>query len=262
MNIAVCIKQVPETTEVKINPETNTLIREGVDSIINPFDMYALEQALRLRDAQGGKVIVVTMGPPQAGQALKECVEYGADDIYLVSDRAFAGSDTWATSYTLAAALRKIGDIDVIICGKQAIDGDTAQVGPGIAEFLDWAFVGYVRKATATAEGTLTIERSSDYGHDVLECPTPVVLTVLKEIGEPRMPTLKGKMKARKIAVTALSAADLELDAADLGLNGSPTVVSRIFSPPRKEGNVEMLTGAPENIAETLHSRLKEAMII
>ncbi len=262
MNIVVCIKQVPETTDVKINPETNTLIREGVASVVNPFDMYALEQGLRLRDAYGGKVTVLTMGPPQAEVALKSCVELGADEIYLVSDRAFAGSDTWATGITLAAAIRKLGDVDVVLCGKQAIDGDTAQVGPGIAEFMEWNFVGYVSKVTGFADGAIQLERASDYGHDVLECPTPAVLTVLKEIGEPRMPSLKGKMKAKKAQAVMLTAAELGLDGADIGLAGSPTVVSKIFSPPKRDGEAEMLTGEPEDIAAKLHSRLKEALII
>ncbi|MCX7043916.1 MAG: electron transfer flavoprotein subunit beta/FixA family protein [Candidatus Sumerlaeota bacterium] len=265
MNIVVCIKQVPETTDVKINPETNTLIREGVASIVNPFDMYALEQALRIRDAVGGKVIVVTMGPPQAEVALKECVEIGADDIYLVSDRAFAGSDTWATGWTMAAAIRKINEkdkVDLIICGKQAIDGDTAQVGPGISEYLDWAFVGYVNKVVETKADKIILHRASDYGHDVIEAPLPAVLTVLKEIGEPRMPTLKGKMKAKKTAPIKLTIADLGIDKNDTGLAGSPTVVSKIFSPPKRSGHCKYLSGAPENAANELHRGLKEAMII
>jgi len=265
MNILVCIKQVPETTDVKINPETNTLVREGVASIVNPFDMYAVEQALKLRDQYGGKVHVITMGPPQAEQALKETVELGADEIHHVCDRAFAGSDTWATGWTLAAAIRKIGEpepIDLVICGKQAIDGDTAQVGPGVAEFLDWPFIGYIRKVCEFKDGRLRVERASDFGHDVLETPLPAVITVLKEIGEPRLPSLKGKMRAKKIKAPMLTAAALGLQDKDLGLKGSPTVVSKIFSPPKRESHAEFLSGTPEQIADQLHGRLKEAMIL
>src|SRR3989338_5885623 len=146
MNIIVCIKQVPETTEVRINPETNTLVREGVKSIINPFDMYAIEEAVRLKEKLGGKATVITMGPPQAEGALREAISMGIDDAILICDRAFAGSDTWATSYTLSKAIEKIGDYSLIICGKQAADGDTAQVGPGIAAHLDLPQVTYVKK--------------------------------------------------------------------------------------------------------------------
>ena len=262
MNILVCIKQVPETTDVKINPETNTLIREGVDSIVNPFDMYAIEMALRLRDAHGGKITVLSMGPPQAETALKTCVELGADDIYLVCDRAIAGSDTWATGCALSAAIKHIGNIDLVLCGKQAIDGDTAQVAAGIAEFLDWAYVGYVSSIEDVVDGVVHLHWATDYGHDKLECPTPAVMTILKEIGEPRLPSLKGKMKAKKAKAIMLTAADLNLDENDIGLKGSPTVVEKIFSPPQREGTAIVLEGEPADIAADLHTRLKEGMLI
>src|SRR5512135_343714 len=158
MNIIVLVKQVPDASEVKINRETNTLIRDGVPSIINPYDMYALEEALRLREKHGGKVTALTMGPPQAAEALKEAVSLGVDDVVLISDRSFAGADTWATSYTLAKGIGKIGGFDLVIAGKQAIDGDTAQVGPETAEMLGVPFVAYIRKIEKVENGKMTAE--------------------------------------------------------------------------------------------------------
>ena len=195
MDIIVCIKQVPDTTDVRIDPMTNTLIREGVQSIINPFDMYAIEEGIQLKERFGGNVIVVTMGPPQAEAALREAISLGADEGILVSDRAFAGSDTWATSYTLAAAIKKIGGFDLIICGKQASDGDTAQVGPGIAAHLDLPQVTYVKKVENIDEKHAKVERMTEEGYEVVETPLPCLLTVVKEINEPRLPSLKGMMR-------------------------------------------------------------------
>ena len=185
MNIIVCIKQVPETTEVRINPETNTLMREGVKSIINPFDMYAIEEGVRLKEKFGGKVTVLTMGPPQAETALKEAISPGADDAVLLSDRAFAGSDTWATSYTLAAGVRKLKEYDLIICGKQASDGDTAQVGPGIATHLDIPQVTYVKKIEEVKDKVIKVERMTEEGYEIIESRLPLLITVVKEINTP-----------------------------------------------------------------------------
>src|SRR3989338_6162967 len=165
MNIIVCIKQVPETTEVRINPETNTLVREGVKSIINPFDMYAIEEAVRLKEKLGGKATVITMGPPQAEAALREAISMGVDEGILICDRAFAGSDTWATSYTLSAAIKKIGSFDLILCGKQASDGDTAQVGPGISTHLDIPQVTYVKKIEEVTDKSMRVERLMEEGY-------------------------------------------------------------------------------------------------
>ena len=231
MNIIVCIKQVPETTNVKINPETNTLIRSGTKGIINPFDMYAIEEGLRIREKLGGKVTVLTMGPPQAEEALREAVSYGVDDGLLLSDRAFAGADTWATSLTLARAIRKMGGFDLIICGKQAIDGDTAQVGPGIAENLDIPFVAFVRKIQEISADSVRLERMMDDGYDVLEIGLPALLTVVKEINEPRVPSLKGKMRAKKIDLPVWGISDLGVSEEDVGLRGSTTQVIKIFTP-------------------------------
>ncbi len=260
MDIIVCIKQVPETTEVKINPETNTLVREGVPSIVNPFDENAIEAALKLKEKHGGKVTAITMGPPQAAEALKTCIAMGVDEVYLVSDRAFAGSDTWATSYTLAQAIKKIGNFDLIICGKQAIDGDTAQVGPGIAEWLNLPQVTFAVKIEVENK-TAKIERLLEEVNEVVECPLPAVLTVVKQINEPRMPSLRGMMKAKKAEVKTLKAAELNADAKNLGLDGSPTQVVKIFTPPPKGGG-EKLEGEPQEIIDKLVSKIKERKII
>lgn len=260
MHVVVCIKQVPDTTDVKINPETNTLIRAGVASVVNPFDMYAIEAALRIKEKLGGKVTALTMGPPQADAVLRDAISMGADEGILVSDRAFAGSDTWATSYTLASAIRKIGNVGVIICGKQASDGDTAQVGPGIATHLDLPQVTYVRKIDEIAEDHVLAERMLDEGSEVINCPVPCVLTVVKELNEPRLPSLRGKMAAKKAQIIQWTANDLGCDPKGLGLDGSPTKVVRIFTPPPRGGGT-MLTGEAEEVVRTLVDKIKDAVI-
>ncbi len=260
MHFVVCIKQVPDTHDVKINPETNTLMREGVESIINPFDMYAIEEALRLRDRLGGTVTALSMGPPQAESALREAIAMGVNQGILVSDRAFAGSDTWATSYTLAKALQKIGDFKVILFGKQASDGDTAQVGPGVATHLDLPQITYVRKIEEIDEHRIVAERLLETGFEAIESPLPCVLTVVKEINEPRLPSLKGKMAARKAEIVRWGAEDIGADPEKLGLKGSPTKVVRIFTPSAREGG-EMIEGDPDEIARKLAGKLKDIII-
>ncbi len=257
MNIIVCIKQVPETTEVRINPETNTLIRDGVKSIINPFDMYAIEEAVRLKERFGGKVSVLTMGPPQAENALREAVSMGADECFLVCDRAFAGSDTWATSYTLSGAIRKIGAFDLIICGKQASDGDTAQVGPGIATHLDLPQVTYVKKIEEADGKSMRVERMLEEGFEVIETPLPALITVVKEINEPRIPSLKGMMRAKSAKITMLGQKELDLDTVKIGLCGSPTQVVKIFTPPQRQGG-QMLQGETAEVAKQLVALIKD----
>ncbi len=261
MNIVVCIKQVPATTEVKINPETNTLVREGVESIINPFDMYAIEEGLRIKEKVGGIVTVLTMGPPQAETALKEAISLGCDEAVLVSDRAFAGSDTLATAYTLARSIKKIDDFDLIICGKQAIDGDTAQVGPGIAEELNVPCVTYVKKIEKIEENMICVERMMEEGYAVIQLPVPCLITVVKEINEPRLPSLRGMMKAKKVQITVLNAADIAAETNRIGQVGSPTLVSKIFAPPFKEGG-EMIVGDVGEQVEELSKKLKETKVI
>jgi electron transfer flavoprotein beta subunit len=256
LRIAVCIKQVPDTTEVRMDPERGTLMREGVESIVNPFDTYALEEAVRIKEQHGGEVVAVTMGPPQAESALRECVSVGADEAVLVSDRAFAGSDTWATSRTLASALVKVG-FDLVVCGKQAIDGDTGQVGPGLAVHLDLPQATYVRRVREVGEGKIVVERLLEDGTEVMELPLPALLTVVKEINEPRLPSLKGKMRARKAEITEITAADLNLPAEDLGLDGSPTRVARIYAPPPREGG-QVFEGEPDETAGKLFEALEK----
>jgi electron transfer flavoprotein beta subunit len=260
MDIVVCIKQVPNTADVKIDPQTNTLIREGVESIVNPFDMYAIEEGLRLREKLGGKVTALSMGPPQAEAALREAIAMGVDEGILVSDRAFAGSDTWATSYTLCMALRRIGRFDLILCGKQASDGDTAQVGPGIATHLDLPQITYVRKVEQIDGQRIVAERLLENGYESIEAPLPCLMTVVKEINEPRLPSLKGKMKARKAEIVKWSAADVQADPKKTGLEGSPTKVVKIFTPPPREGG-EIFTGDPQEFVPQLVQKLKETVL-
>jgi len=255
MNIVVCIKQVPDTAEVKINPETGTLIREGVPSIINPFDMHALEAGLQIKERVNGRVIVLTMGPPQAETALRDAISMGADEGILLSDRAFAGSDTWATSFTLSKAIQKIG-ADIIICGKQAIDGDTAQVGPETAEFLNIPHISYVRKLEEITDTSIRVQRLMDDGYDVIESTLPVLLTVVKELNEPRLPSLKGKMAAKKAEIKKWSRADIMADENDLGLKGSPTQVKNIFTPDARSGR-KILEGTPEEQVDALLLELR-----
>lgn len=261
MEIVVCVKQVPDTTEIKIDPVTNALIRQGVPSIVNPFDKNALEAALQLREKHGGKVTVVSMGPPQAKEALKECLALGADTAILISDRAFGGSDTLATSYALAAVMRKLGNYDMILCGKQAIDGDTAQVGPEMAEHLGIAQLTYVSKVEV--EGTtVRVEREHEDGYDIIEAELPVLLSVVKSINEPRFPTVRGTMKANRAEIPVWTAADLEVDSNKLGFKGSPTQVRKTFTPPlRQNGVVIQKDTAREAVAELIQ-KLSEAKIV
>jgi electron transfer flavoprotein beta subunit len=256
VDIAVCVKQVPDTAEVRINPETGTLIREGVPSIINPYDTHAIEAAVGIKEQVGGKVTVVSMGPPQAESALREAIAVGADEAVLLSDRAFAGSDTWATSYALKMAMVKLKP-DVIICGKQAIDGDTAQVGPEMAEMLGIPHVAYVRAIEEVGEDRIRVQRLMDDGYDIVECSLPALITVVKELNEPRLPSLRGKMAAKKAEITKWTAADIGANEESLGLTGSPTQVKRIFAP-EVNADREMLEGTPEEQAEGLIARLKE----
>ncbi len=257
MKIVVCVKQVPDTAEVRINPETNTLMRDGVPSIINPYDMHAIEAGLQLREMGGGDVTAVTMGPPQAEQALREAISMGVDKAVLLTDRLFAGSDTWATAYALYKAIAHIG-ADIIICGKQAIDGDTAQVGPEIAEFLDIPHISYIRKIVEVGTDRIVVQRLMDDGFDVVESSLPVLLTVVRELNVPRLPSLKGKMAAKKAEIVRLAAADLKVDEQDLGLKGSPTQVRNIFAPEAKT-NRTMLHGTPEEMINQLVEGLRES---
>ena len=243
MKIIVCIKQVPDAKDVRLDPVTNTLAREGVQSIMNPYDQHALEEAVRLKETYGGEVTVVTMGPPQAEEMLRQAISCGADQAVLVSDRAFAGADTWATAYTLAKVISHIGGADLILCGKQAIDGDTAQVGPGLAIRLDLPFMTCVQKIRSCDAQAIIVERMMDDGYDVVQSSLPAVVTVVKNINEPRVPSLKGKMRAKSATILRLTAAEIGADASCIGLAGSPTQVSKVFPPPAR-GQRTVLTGS------------------
>lgn len=263
MKIVVCVKQVPDTTEVKIDPETKTLVREGVESITNPFDEFAIEEGLLTKEKYGGEVHVISMGPPQAKEVLKNAYAVGADYVYLISDRAFAGADTWATAYTLAGAIKKIGDFDLVICGKQAIDGDTAQVGPGIATQLNIPQLTYVDKVVEIDPDNKKIkaERLLEDGKEVVEASLPALITVVKDINEPRLPSLFGIKKAAKLDIPTWTADELPVDKEKLGLKGSPTEVVRVFSPEVRSGG-EILEGEIPEVVSTLADKLMDLKII
>ncbi len=240
MHIVVCIKQVPDTTQARIDPKTNTLIREGMPTIVNPYDMHALEEGVRIKEEYGAKVTVLTMGPPQARDALREGISHGCDAGVLLTDRAFAGSDTLATSYILSEAIRRIDKeekVDLVICGKQSIDGDTAQVGPGIAQRLDLSQLTYVIKLRSIdiKKKSIVVERQLENGRQVVEARLPALMTVVKEINEMRYSSLSNLIKAAKYEPIVWNLEVLGLDIAKIGLKGSPTTVRKIFPPPPRE---------------------------
>jgi len=261
MNIVVCLKQVPGTTEVKIDPQTNTLVREGIKNIINPFDTYALEEGVRLKERYGGKVTAISMGPAQAEEVLREAISTGADEAILLSDSAFAGSDTLATSYALTSAINKIQDYDLIICGRQTIDGDTGQVGPELAEMLGIPFVAYISKVEEIDNEHMIVKRMVEDGHEVIETPLPAVITVVKEINVPRLPSLRGLTKARNAVIPIWTARELGIDKNSVGLSGSPTRVIKIFFPQRAHHG-EVLQGELENQVKSLIDKLRDAKLI
>jgi len=264
VKIAVCIKQVPDTTDVKIDPKTNTLVREGVASITNPFDEYAVEEALLLREKYGGEVHVISMGPPQAIEVLKNALAVGSDKVYLVSDRAFAGADTLATAYALSKTLQTIGEVDLVICGKQAIDGDTAQVGPGVATRLGLPQLTYVSKIREInlEKKKIVVERLLEYGREVVESSLPALLTVVKDINEPRLPSLLGIKKAAKAQIPTLTSKDIGADENKIGLKGSPTWVMRVFSPEARGGSGEVLKGELTEVVPLLVNKLMDTKFI
>ncbi len=266
MNMLVCIKQVPDTTVIKIDPVTNTLIRAGVPSIVNPFDAYALETAARIKDVTpGSKIVVLSMGPEQAKAALKECLAVGGDKAYLVSDRAFGGSDTLATGYILSEAIAKVeeleGKFDVIFCGKQAIDGDTAQVGPQLAENLDYPQVTYAVEASVDGD-TVKVKKETEDGFEMIGAKMPCLITVTKPHFDPRYPSIKSKMAANRAVIPTLTAADFTIDLEQAGLKGSPTKVKKTFTPPQKSGGVKIKEESNEASAKKLFELLSAANII
>ena len=266
MNIMVCIKQVPGTVDVRINPADNTLVREDIPNIINPFDMYAIEEGIRIRERFGGKVTVISMGPPQALNALKEAVAMGCDEAILLTDHAFAGSDSWSTAYTLSLAVRSAGPFNLILCGKQAIDGDTGQVGPGLARQLGINQLTYVFKIQKIdpASGTIVVERLLEEGREIVEARLPALLTVVKDINQPRLPSISNLRRAARMQIRMMTAGDLTgADAGRFGLDGSPTKVVKIFSPPAREGNLDMIQAdSPEQAAARLADRIMAEKIL
>lgn len=259
MNIALCIKQVPDTADIKWT-ENNTIQREGVESIINPFDAYAIETAVRLKEKlKYSKITVLSMGPPQAEEILKKAIAMGADEGFLVSDKKFAGADTIATSRTLAKAIKeKVKDVDLVICGQFATDGDTAQTGPSIAQQLGFAQVTYVKEILGYQDGTLTVKREVEDGVEIIKTTLPAVLCMLKCDYEPRRRLIEGFIKAHNTPISAYSMEDIQLNPEEVGMKGSPTYVSKAFRPEQKHGGVAIIPENAKEGAKTIVEKLKE----
>ena len=258
MKIVVCVKQVPGTDNATIDPITKRIVREGLKAILNPFDLYAVEEAIRLRERFGGEVIALSMGPEKAALALRETIAIGADSGVLLSDRAFGGSDTYATSYALSRAIAAIGAVDLVICGKQAVDGDTAQIGPGIAAHLDWPQATYVTDIRKFEKGRMAVVRMNENGSDLCEFALPAVLTVVKGINMPRVPTLRGVLAANAAGIPVWKPGDIGADLDKIGLDPSPTRVVKTQPPPPRGGVTQRIEGAPADIAGKLIASLKQ----
>jgi electron transfer flavoprotein beta subunit len=257
LDIIVPIKQVPETGNVKMDPETGTMIRAGVETVVNPLDLYAIETAIRLKEEHGGTITVLSMGPPPAEKAIREAMAMGCDAGILISDRKFGGSDTWATSYTIAQSIRKLGRFDLIVAGERATDGDTAQVGPGIASWLDVPLATYVARIDAVSEGSIVVERLVEEGYQIVELSMPALVTVVKEIAVPRLPTLSGKKRSKAATVPIYDASTMDVDQSFLGLKGSPTKVVKIGSPKVTRGGTVVKADSEETVV-TAVDRLME----
>ncbi|MEJ6952196.1 electron transfer flavoprotein subunit beta/FixA family protein [Natronospora cellulosivora (SeqCode)] len=257
MNIIIAIKQVPETSNVKMDPETGTMKRDGVESIVNPLDLYAIETGIQLVEEHGGKVTVITMGPPSAEKALKEAISMGCDEGVLVSGREFAGADTWATAYALAKVIEELGEFDLILAGERATDGDTGQVGPCIASYMDIPLSTYTSKVLKVEDDSIVVERMVEEGYESLKLPLPSLLTVVKEISYPRLPTLRGKQKARKMEIPVMSAENVEMKKEYLGLKGSPTRVVKIAHPKVTRNGEFIKANDEESINQAVNSLLE-----
>ena len=258
MHIVCCIKQVPDTAQVKIDPETNTLIRSGVESICNPYDLVAVEAAVRLKERYGGKVTVISMGPPQAEQALRECLAIGADEAILLSDRAFAGADTLATSYTLSQTISSIAansPVDLVVCGKQAIDGDTAQTGPGTATRLGYSQFTYVSEIVGVDENTITVRREVEGGSEIIKGELPALLTVELEMANPRYSSLPELVRALRQEIKLWGAGEIGGLPQRLGLKGSPTSVKEIFAPPVRGGGLVFDSNQVQDFLDAFFTR-------
>ncbi|NJD04702.1 MAG: electron transfer flavoprotein subunit beta/FixA family protein [Ruminiclostridium sp.] len=265
MHVLVCVKQVPDTTEVKMDPKTNTLDRSSAPAIINPYDEHAVEEAVRIKKEFGGRVSIISMGPPQAQDVIRKCIEMGADEGYLLSDRAFAGSDTLATSYIITMGIKKIMEkesVDLVFCGKQAIDGDTAQVGPGIACRLNMPQLTYVEKIESLDLGKkqIVVHRKIDNGYEVVQAKLPCLVTIEKSINDISYSPLPNMIKAARYKAVIWGIKDFEADLSQLGLKGSPTSVRRVFPPPQRNGG-EMLKGSIQQVTGILVNSLKGGII-
>jgi len=261
MHIIVCIKQVPDAKDLKIDPVTVNLIREGVPAVINPDDKHAIEAAITIKEESGGKVTVLTMGPPQAVEALRECLAMGADEAILLSDRAFSGADTWATSYTLGCAIQKIGQFDLILCGRQATDGNTAQVGPQLAEMLELPQVTYAQGIEVNGK-TLKIKKALEDGYEIVETALPALLTITKDMNIPRIPAIDAIMDSFQKDIITWTVNDLTLDKTKIGLKGSPTRIRKAYTPNMKRGQVEILGKSIDEAVQTLIERLSAKELI
>ncbi|MEN6364878.1 MAG: electron transfer flavoprotein subunit beta/FixA family protein [Rectinema sp.] len=257
MKIVVCIKQVPGTTDAKIDPETKRIVREGISAVTNPFDVYAVEEAVRIKEKLGGEVVALSMGPPRADMVLREALSVGADSGILLSDRAFGGSDTWATGYALANAIKKIGGVDLVLCGKQAVDGDTAQVGPGIAAQLDWPQATYAMAITDITDSGFVVKRMHEDGWDLCGIDFPAVVTVVKDINQPRVPTLRGRLAAQKVQIPVWTAADIGAEPGKIGLDGSPTRVVKTAPPPMRHKDSLKVEGTAAECAAVIVRQLR-----
>jgi len=260
MNIVVLVKQVPNTTKVKLDPGTGNLIREGLEGIVNPDDLHAIEAAVRIKEENGAKVTAVSMGPPQAVDALTQAIGMGADQAILLCDRAFAGADTWATSLTLSRAIEKIGEYDLIFCGHQAIDGDTAQIGSQVADWLDIAQATYVKEIETISDREIIVKRRLENGFERVSCQLPALLTVIKDLNEPRFAHVERLITActQKAPIQIWNAADIGVSTCEVGLEGSNTHVIKTFTPNFKRQN-EILEGSKEEVVAKLFERLKKS---
>jgi electron transfer flavoprotein beta subunit len=277
MHIVVCIKQVPDSAQIRVHPVTNTIMRQGVPAIVNPYDLFALEEALRLKDQFGGRVTALCMGPPQAEESLRKCISFGATDAILITDRAFAGADTLATSYALAAAIRRIGQeqaVDLVFTGKQTIDGDTAQVGPGVAKRLGLNLLTYVSRVVEVNldARTLKVERRAEGGVQLLQTPLPALITMLEGTNQMRFASLEDMLRAGRFAVRRWSKEDAGIeDLTKIGLKGSPTVVSKVFGPTPRQQKCELAVVADSSVNDvtlnllqkifTTHPHLEQEMV-
>jgi electron transfer flavoprotein beta subunit len=266
LKIVVLVKQVPATDKVKMDEETGTMIREGIESEVNPLDLYAIEEAVRIKERkeEGVEISIISMGPKNAVEAIRSAIALGCDKGYLLSDKKFAGSDTWVTAYTLSVGIKKIeGDFDLVLCGERATDGETGQVGPEVGAYLGLPVLTYVSKIEEIGNGKIIAQRAVEGGHEVVEAPLPVLVSVVKEINTPRMPNFSGKMKAKKMEIPLLTAEDIGADEQRLGLKGSPTRVVKIFHPQvARKGKVVSAIGDPDSAVDGLVDFLAGKAII